>query len=439
VKDLVDVITFPEGLNDRLIWKSPITDFNTGTVVIVAESQVAVFYMNGQCSEELQPGRHVLETCELPFFKKVFTDVTKDGKKAFSAQLYFINKVEFARLKWGKGGIHYEDIEGASFDIGVRGLYNIQVDNSRKLIEKINGVEPSCDKNAIEERFRELVASAVDNSFVNIMADNNISILEVQRHRVEVAKAVLPEIEDLFLEYGIKVTQFIIEHILLPEDNPYLKELRRLAYEEANQIRRLRLEGQKNQAMAEIEANKMDILSEATVRKRSREGYTYQSERQFDVLQDSANNTSGGGVVGQFTQLGVGLGAAGAVSKVTQDVLNNNPNASLFNQVTNNQDMKNANNQNANSTQDKETIVCQSCKAILPQDAKFCFECGAKVVKKGMVICPNCNKMVNEAKFCSECGTKLIPDKKVCKSCGHELSDNAKFCPECGTVVEEGK
>jgi len=354
------------------------------------------------------------------------------AKKPFRAQLYYINKVEFARLKWGKGGIHYEDVGGASFDIGVRGLYNIQVENSRKLIEKINGVEPSCDKNAIEERFRELVASAVDNSFVNIMADNNISILEVQRHRVEIAKAVLPEIEDLFLEYGIKVTQFIIEHILLPEDNPYLKELRKLAYEEANQIRRLRLEGQKNQAMAEIEANKMDILSEATVRKREREGYSYQTERQFDVLQDSANNQgAGGGLVGQFTQLGVGLGAAGAVSGITQNVLNNN-NTGILNQATN--DNQNADSKKANS----ETIVCAKCKSIVPNNAKFCLECGAKIIKKGMVICPNCNEMVNEAKFCSECGFKLVKDKKVCKSCGCELSDNAKFCPECGTVVEEG-
>ena len=55
------------GNNEDLVWKSPIRDFNTGSVVIVNESQGAVFYMNGEASDELGAGLHVLETCETPF------------------------------------------------------------------------------------------------------------------------------------------------------------------------------------------------------------------------------------------------------------------------------------------------------------------------------------------------------------------------------------
>ena len=33
------------------------------------------------------------------------------------------------------------------------------------------------------------------------------------------------------------------------------------------------------------------------------------------------------------------------------------------------------------------------------------------------------------AKFCEECGAKLV---RICSGCGSELKPTAKFCPECG-------
>ncbi len=38
------------------------------------------------------------------------------------------------------------------------------------------------------------------------------------------------------------------------------------------------------------------------------------------------------------------------------------------------------------------------------------------------------------AKFCEECGTRLV---RVCPSCGYEVSPRAKFCGECGTSLTE--
>lgn len=47
--------------------------------------------------------------------------------------------------------------------------------------------------------------------------------------------------------------------------------------------------------------------------------------------------------------------------------------------------------------------------------------------------CPQCQHPNSEAaKFCEECGGKLI---HVCPGCGHPVSPTAKFCPECGTPL----
>ena len=59
--NIAQVIKY-EGDNTTFIWKHPVEDFNTGTQLIVHESQEAIFFMNGQALDLFGPGRHTLET-----------------------------------------------------------------------------------------------------------------------------------------------------------------------------------------------------------------------------------------------------------------------------------------------------------------------------------------------------------------------------------------
>ena len=75
---------------------------------------------------------------------------------------------------------------------------------------------------------------------------------------------------------------------------------------------------------------------------------------------------------------------------------------------------------------------CAKCGAALPQNAKFCLECGEKVapaVPADMIVCPECGNTVSKGKFCPECGHKFIT---VCPKCGKDVVAGAKFCLECG-------
>jgi membrane protease subunit (stomatin/prohibitin family) len=75
--------------------------------------------------------------------------------------------------------------------------------------------------------------------------------------------------------------------------------------------------------------------------------------------------------------------------------------------------------------------LCVKCQKPLPPNAKFCLECGEKVVtlKENEITCPACNKTVAKGKFCSECGADLIAK---CPGCGAQVPENSKFCLECG-------
>lgn len=49
--------------------------------------------------------------------------------------------------------------------------------------------------------------------------------------------------------------------------------------------------------------------------------------------------------------------------------------------------------------------------------------------------CSECNAtLLTAAKFCPECGTKVL-SKGVCAACNSKFPKNAKFCPECGVKV----
>ncbi len=106
-------------------------------------------------------------------------------------------------------------------------------------------------------------------------------------------------------------------------------------------------------------------------------------------------------------------------------------------------------------------IICASCGAKLPADAKFCNHCGAPVPKEEesssipkkpeqkVRKCPVCGaELPPGAKFCTSCGApvpaqekvapaveKPIPQVPKCPKCGAELKPGAKFCTSCGEKV----
>ncbi len=59
-------------------------------------------------------------------------------------------------------------------------------------------------------------------------------------------------------------------------------------------------------------------------------------------------------------------------------------------------------------------------------------------IPPGKLRCPNCNAIIDaNAKFCPECGTKIVRPEAptICPKCGASLPAGAKFCPACGEKI----
>lgn len=308
-----------EGNNDDVVWRSPITDFYNGSKVTVYEPQEALFYYNGACVGVLGPGMHILETEYIPFLKRIIARVL-GARSIFHAQIYYVNRV-MLDIKWGAGDIVYQDPAGPVFNIGCYGQMNLQAQESRRIVEKLLGTQPSLKKDDVEARFRQFLVAQVRDCMVNTMLDNQISITMVSGRVSRISELLAPGVADLFGKYGFSLEEFVISGVNIPEDDPEYLRLKRLRANQGLRMSELQLQQQEELMMSQLEAQKTRIQADAAAYKRQTEGYDYATERQFEFLNNIATNqNASAGISSDMLQMGAGLGMIGTVSGMMQNM-----------------------------------------------------------------------------------------------------------------------
>lgn len=351
--DIISVIKY-EGENDTLIYKHPTVDFNSGTQLIVHESQEAVFFRDGKALDSFGPGRHSLSTHNLPLLKEGMRKVT-NGINMFHSEVYFINKTTELGVKWGTDNKirMFDPISGLHLELGACGTFNIKVSDGRKLLIKVVGTSSVFKQSqifgnmltAIGE-FKGLIVSKVKNSLARAIRENDINILEVDEHIDTLSEILKNEINAVLDDYGLNLPEFFITNIALPDDDPNFIRLREqhaerylkvqeqrikeaeavAATSRAEAEAKLKLAVAKGDAEAEAEAKmilakadaealKVKGMAEAEILKAK--GGDYSGETVRIVGKAAAENQSGGGssIAADIVKAGVGIGVGVSVAK----------------------------------------------------------------------------------------------------------------------------
>ena len=79
--------------DDNIVWRYPKTNFNTGSQLIVDESQEALFYSSGKALDLFGPGKYTLSTNNIPILRKIL-NIGTGFKTPFTCQVYFIDMTE---------------------------------------------------------------------------------------------------------------------------------------------------------------------------------------------------------------------------------------------------------------------------------------------------------------------------------------------------------
>ncbi len=319
MSNIAEIIKY-EGDNSTFIWKHPCEDFNSLTQLIVHASQEAIFFMNGQALDLFGPGRYTLETENIPKIGKVLNRTTGD-KTPFHCEVYFINKAEQMAIKWGTDSkVQYVDpTYGFPISIGASGEMSLRAEDSRKLLVKLVGTENYLGQQQLIGFFRAFLMTRVKTYFAQVIKANAINIFEIDENLTafseNIHKLLIPD----FADYGIALERFFVTNIVKPDGDRQYEKFKELHFRQYADIAEATLRQKTDLIYAQTEAQKVVIDSQAQATKRAQEGYTYAQERGFDVAAKVAQNEA----VGQFTNMGVGLGTMAGVGGAVGGVVGN--------------------------------------------------------------------------------------------------------------------
>lgn len=462
----ISVIQY-EGDNSTFVWKHPIEDFNLGSQLVVHESQEAIFFLNGEALDTFGPGRHTLETENLPVLKKIYSLPT-GSQTPFHAEVYFVNKTVQLGMKWGTDSrVRFIDpVTGIPLDIGASGEMNMQVSDSRKLLFKLVGTTggltgkeilsasaENADKaqKALKGYFRAPLMTEIKSYLATVIKEQKLNIFELDSHMQELSDALRVRISPKFEEYGLSIPQFYITNIALPEDDKNFKDIKALISQayigvkteevqtsiaEAARQRKVVEEQTEAQlrmirAQAEAEAVKAKGMAEAAVMQAK--GYSEKDVLAADVQKAYAE---GFGKMG-----GSGSGSGGVASDLIGIMAGMKMAGSMFDRMEGTVFPSAGNPPEAGSSApvSAETWACTCGEA--GNTKKFCMNCGKpkpETKKEDTWDCPSCGTKGISSRFCPECGMKRpeLPHSWTCPECGCK-DISSKFCPECGSKRPE--
>ena len=373
---VIDMVKW-NGNPSILAWKFPSEELSTWTQLIVNETQEAYLVKEGVYQGPFGAGRHTLSTENIPLLRGLIG--LPFGKRSpFTAEVWYVNLATNLDIRWGTPDpIQLKDPKyHIMMPVRAFGQYGIKISDPKKFLLKLVGTLNWFDVDTLTEYFKGVFTTKIKTGIAKAILKNECSILEISTELETLSNMLLETLAPDMSEYGIKLTQFNIHSINVPENDKAVASLKATL----------------------AKKTEMSIL-----------GFDYQQERSFDVMETAAGNEgTSGNVMGGGMGLGMGLG-------VGQSMGNS------FSQIS-------PNLQPVNS---KLNIKCLKCDAINNVDAKFCNSCGEPIAKETHKSnCSSCKALIPDgAKFCPSCGCKL---SKACSKCGSSLKSEAKFCFNCG-------
>lgn len=279
-KELIEIIEWNDDSRDTLSFRFPDDDreIKRGAQLIVRESQVAQFVYLGAFGDTFGPGKHRLNTENIPILTTLAS--WKYGfETPFKADIYYVTTRLFTGNKWGTSNpIMLRDEDLGVVRARAFGTFDFKIIDPKTFLKEVAGT----DHQFRLDEFAETMRSRVVSVFSEALAQSRVPVLDVARRYSELGNSLLPLINPLMLaKYGLEISSFIIENVSVPPE-----------VEQAID---------KRSSMSAI-GNLNDYVK-------------------YQMGQNLANPQSGGGPAGMATELAIGM----AMAKQMTDMMGQQP------------------------------------------------------------------------------------------------------------------
>lgn len=190
---MVEVIEWPLGRGDEIVYRHPRDTLNWGDQVNVLPNQVAVFIKDSVVYDVLKGGRHFMKTKNIPLLTTFLSRIVGFDKSPFNCQVIFVNLADFQ----GKFGGRSQTQELAPLQFF--GDYYYKIDNIQKFVFEIAGNRNIYTTASFNEFFRTFIVESVISKL------SEKSITDVMSNLGKTSDFIEDEVKGDLLEMGIKL------------------------------------------------------------------------------------------------------------------------------------------------------------------------------------------------------------------------------------------
>jgi len=208
-----------------LLWKQPEEDFNNNSTLIVDPGEAAIFIKDGHIEQVADSGKHKLDTENYPFLTRFRTAFT-GGISEFNCKIYFVRTAHSMEVTWG-GSVSVEDpVYGIVAPVKGFGAFKVQVDNPVILLKKMVGSRADLTQDGLKDYFQNNFQQRITDAIGNSITESGKEIIAICSNKTLVAERIFPVLDEVINAYGLKLTDFSVANLAIPEDDPSFVELK---------------------------------------------------------------------------------------------------------------------------------------------------------------------------------------------------------------------
>jgi len=215
-----------DAAKNDIIYAYPERNVRMMTQLTVGADEVAIFVKDGQVQGKLGPGRHELQTSNIPFLGRFLETFT--GGNLFVAEIYFVSLREFPGVRFGGpiGDVRDPDT-GLGIGTMVYGDFSVRVTEPEKLVVGLVGLRRTGNEEFLAW-FKSQVLKVVRDRIAELLVKKRWALLDVTSgaYTEEIEQDVLAGFRPHVDGYGITIVRMGNFNVSIKdEDEATLKKL----------------------------------------------------------------------------------------------------------------------------------------------------------------------------------------------------------------------